>query len=82
MLQIEGWFAFYVNMCSKRLLWVAQTPTKNPPAMWEALGSIPGEDLPEEEMANTLQCSTYFTVISKTAVIPWVHWSYLLAEGV
>ena len=57
MLQIEGWFAFYVNTCNKRLLWVAQTPTENPPAMWETLGSIPGEDPPEEEMANPLQCS-------------------------
>lgn len=25
---------------------------------------------------------SYFTVISKAAVIPWVHWSYLLAEGI
>jgi hypothetical protein len=24
----------------------------------------------------------YFIVISKAAVIPWVHWSYLLAEGI
>ena len=36
---------------------MAQTPTENPPAMWETLGSIPGEDPPEEEMANPLQCS-------------------------
>ena len=34
------------------------------------------------EAVNFTTNSTYFTVISKTAVIPWVHWSYLLAEGV
>lgn len=34
------------------------------------------------EAVNFATNLVYFTVISKAAVIPWVHWSYLLAEGI